>query len=172
MFVVNVVELAIMKVDCFYGKTKEKGVWHMETNSMEVIAQKMKKDLMINRVVSSITMGISIIILIIVIVIGVRVGNFLEVAQPVFDELAQIDMEALNESLKNFNDIMDTFHFQEIKETLDNIDFEGLNDMLNGMDIDELTETLDNINEGANTLNEISDWFKESPLNIFGLGNN
>ncbi len=144
----------------------------MEQNTADAMVAKLKKEMMINRIISCITMVISIVILILVIIVCVRVNDFLEVAQPVFEELSKIDMEALNESLKNFNDIMETFHFQEIKDTLDSIDFVGLNDMLEGMDIDQLTETLDNINEGANTLNEISDWFKDSPLNIFGIGNN
>ena len=144
----------------------------MEQNTVDMMYAKLRKDMMINRIISCITLVLTIVVLVIVIVIGVRVNDFLEVAQPVFDELSKIDMEALNESLKNFNSIMETFHFQEIKETLDSIDFDGLNDMLDGMDIDQLTETLDNINEGANTLNEISDWFKDSPLNIFGVGNN
>lgn len=144
----------------------------MEQNTADMIIAKLKKDMIINRIISCITMVLTIVILIIVIVMCVNVNSFLEVAQPVFEELSKIDMEALNESLKNFNDIMETFHFQEIKETLDSIDFVGLNDMLDGMDIDKLTETLDNINEGANTLNAISDWFKDSPLNIFGVGNN
>ena len=57
-------------------------------------------------------------------------------------------------------------------DTMNSIDFEGINEIFKGLDVEELTETLENINEGADRLDEIGDWFEDSPLNIFGIGNN
>lgn len=142
----------------------------MEQNQVEMLMKKLKKDIIINRVFSIITMVMTLAILILVIVGYVRIDNFLTVAEPVIEELSKIDMEALNESLENFNSIMETINFDGIKETLDSINFDGINEVLEGLDIDELTETLDNINEGADRLDQINEWFQDSPFNIFGGG--
>ncbi|MBQ8246211.1 MAG: hypothetical protein IJZ42_03695 [Lachnospiraceae bacterium] len=140
----------------------------MEPNYAEIMMKKMKKDIVINRVFSIITMVMTLAILILVIIGFVRVNNFLTEAEVVIEELSKIDMEALNESLENFNDIMETFHFDEIKEKLDSINFDGINQILEGLDVDELTETLENINEGADRLDQVTEWFQNSPFNIFG----
>jgi len=66
---------------------------------------------------------------------------------------------------------METLNFDGIKETLDSINFDGINQILEGLDISELTETLDHINEGADRLEQLNEWFQDSPFNIFG-GNN
>lgn len=143
----------------------------MEQNNVEVMFKKLKKDMIINRVISSVTLAVSIAILVLAILAFVEIKNFLAVTEPVIEELSKIDMEELNESLEHFNFVMETLNLEGIKETFDSIDFDGLNELLEGLDVNELTETLDNINEGANRLDQIGDWFESSPLNIFGIGN-
>lgn len=143
----------------------------MEPNNMDVMLKKMRKGMIVNRVFSIITMVMTLAILILVIVSFVRIDKFLDKAEPVIEELAKIDMEELNESLENFNNIMETLNFDGIKETLDSINFDGINQILEGLDISELTETLDHINEGADRLDQLNEWFQDSPFNIFG-GNN
>lgn len=142
----------------------------MEQNNMEMMYKKLRKDMIINRVISSITLAVSIAVLVLVIIGFLEVKGFLAQAEPVIEELSKIDMEELNESLEHFNFVMETLNLEGIKETFDSINFDGLNDLLEGLDVNELTETLDNINEGANRLDEISEWFESSPLNIFGIG--
>lgn len=142
----------------------------MEQNNIEMMYKKLKKDMIINRVISSIILAVSIAVLVLTILEFVEVKNFLAEAEPVMEELSKIDMEALNESLEHFNFVMETLNLEGIKETFDSINFDGLNELLEGLDVNELTETLDNINEGANRLDEIGEWFENSPLNIFGIG--
>lgn len=142
----------------------------MEQNSMEMMYKKLKKDMTINRVISSITLAVSIAVLVLAIIGFVEIKDFLAVTEPVIEELSKIDMEELNESLEHFNFVMETLNLEGIKETFDSINFEGLNDLLEGLDVNALTETLDNINEGANRLDQIGDWFEDSPFNIFGIG--
>lgn len=142
----------------------------MEKNSADYIIKKLKKEMVINRIISSVTLALTIAILVVACLAYNEIKSFLDVAEPVLEELSKIDMDALNESLENFNGIMETFNFKELKETLDSIDFVGLNDILEGLDMDKLTETLDNINEGAERLEGIGEWFQNSPFNIFGSG--
>ena len=142
----------------------------MEQNTMEMMYKKLKKDMIINRIISSVTLAVSIAVLVFAIIAFIEIKDFLAVTEPVIEELSKIDMEELNESLEHFNFVMETLNLEGIKETFDSINFEGLNTLLDGLDINELTETLDNINEGANRLDEIGDWFENSPLNIFGIG--
>ena len=142
----------------------------MEQNSADYIIKKLKKEMVINRIISSVTLALTIAILVVACLAYNEIKSFLDVAEPVLEELSKIDMDALNESLENFNGIMETFNFKELKETLNSIEFAGLNDILEGLDMDKLTETLDNINEGAERLEGIGEWFQNSPFNIFGSG--
>lgn len=143
----------------------------MEQNNMDMMLKKIRRGMIVNRVFSIITMLMTLAVLILVIVAFVRIDKFLDQAEPVIEELSKIDMEELNESLENFNNIMETLNFDGIKETLDSINFDGINEILEGLDINELTETLENINEGADRLDQLNDWFEDSPFNIFGGDN-
>ena len=143
---------------------------NMDQNSMDILLKKLKKEMLINRIISCVTLVMTTVILVLVIIAFVELNNFLTMVEPVVEELSKIDMEALNESLNNFNNIIETFNVDELMDTINSIDFEGINEVLNGLDVEELTETLENINEGADRLDEISEWFENSPLNIFGIG--
>ncbi len=140
--------------------------------NMEEMFQKLKKEMLINRIISCVTLVITTVILVLAILAFIEVKEFLTEIEPVVEELSKIDMEALNTSLNHFNDIIETFNLDDVMETINSIDFEGINEILEGLDVNELTETLENINEGADRLDQISEWFEKSPLNIFGLGNN
>lgn len=141
-----------------------------DVNGAEYLLKKLKKEMLINRIISCVTLAMTTAILVLVIIGFVEIKSFLDTVEPVVEELSKIDMEALNESLNNFNNIIETFNIDELMDTLNAIDFEGINEVLNGLDVEELTETLENINEGADRLDEISEWFENSPFNIFGIG--
>ena len=148
---------------------------NMESNgntNMEEMFLKLKKEILINRIISCVTLVMTTVILVLAILAFVEIKEFFAEIEPVVEELSKIDMEALNASLNHFNDIIETFNLDDVMETINSIDFEGINEILEGLDVNELTETLENINEGADRLDQISEWFEKSPLNIFGLGNN
>ncbi len=139
---------------------------------MEEMYKKLKKDMLINRIISIVTLVFTTAILVVAIFAFVELKGFLTEIEPIVEELSKLDIEALNESLNHFNDIIETFNIDDFMDTMNSIDFEGINEVLEGLDVEELTETLENINEGADRLDEISEWFENSPLNIFGIGNN
>ncbi len=159
-------------MDEYKMEPEKTGMNATESGNAEYIIKKLKKEIVINRIISCITLALTLIILIAACITFKEVNDFLKVAQPVLEELSKIDMEALNTSLENFNTIMETFNFDGITEFFDSFDFEGMNEIMEGIDIDKLTETLDNINEGADRLEGIGDWFENSPFNIFGSGDN
>lgn len=140
----------------------------MEQGSAEMIIKKLKKEMMINRIFSIISMVMTTGILVVAVVLLIQVKSFLTIAEPIMEELSKIDMEVLNETLENFNDIMDGLDFEGLSETLGEIDFESLNTVMEDLDMEELSETLDNINEGAEKLETIGEWFEDSPLNFWG----
>lgn len=152
--------------------TSPEGSSNNSQGNMEEMFQKLKKEMLINRIISCVTLVMTIVILVLAILAFVEVKEFLNDIEPVVEELSKIDMEALNASLNHFNDIIETFNLDDVMDTINSIDFEGINEILEGLDVEELTETLQNINEGADRLDQISEWFENSPLNIFGLGNN
>lgn len=139
---------------------------------MEEMYKKLKKDMLINRIISIVTLVFTTAILVVAVFAFVELKQFLDEVEPIVEELSKLDIEALNESLNHFNNIIKTFNIDDFMDTMNSIDFEGINEILEGLDVEELTETLENINEGADRLDEIGDWFEDSPLNIFGIGNN
>ena len=139
---------------------------------MEEMYKKLKKDMLINRIISIVTLVFTTAILVVAVFAFVELKQFLDEVEPIVEELSKLDIEALNESLNHFNDIIETFNIDDFMDTMNSIDFEGINEVLEGLDVEELTETLENINEGADRLDEISEWFENSPLNILGIGNN
>ena len=139
---------------------------------MEEMYKKLKNDMLINRIILIVTLVFTTAILVVAIFAFVELKGFLTEIEPIVEELSKLDIEALNESLNHFNDIIETFNIDDFMDTMNSIDFEGINEVLEGLDVEELTETLENINEGADRLDEISEWFENSPLNIFGIGNN
>ena len=139
---------------------------------MEEMYKKLRKDMLINRIISIVTLVFTTAILLVAVFAFVELKQFLDEVEPIVEELSKLDIEALNESLNHFNDIIETFNIDDFMDTMNSIDFEGINEVLEGLDVEELTETLENINEGADRLDEISEWFENSPLNIFGIGNN
>lgn len=139
---------------------------------MEEMYKKLKKDMLINRIISIVTLVFTTAILVVAVFAFVELKQFLDEVEPIVEELSKLDIEALNESLNHFNDIIETFNLDDVMDTINSIDFEGINEILEGLDVEELTETLENINEGADRLDQIGDWFENSPLNIFGIGNN
>ena len=139
---------------------------------MEEMYKKLRKDMLINRIISIVTLVFTTAILVVAVFAFVELKQFLDEVEPIVEELSKLDIEALNESLNHFNDIIETFNIDDFMDTMNSIDFEGINEILEGLDVEELTETLENINEGADRLDEIGDWFEDSPLNIFGIGNN
>ena len=139
---------------------------------MEEMYKILRKDMLINRIISIVTLVFTTAILVVAVFAFVELKQFLDEVEPIVEELSKLDIEALNESLNHFNDIIETFNIDDFMDTMNSIDFEGINEVLEGLDVEELTETLENINEGADRLDEISEWFENSPLNIFGIGNN
>ena len=139
---------------------------------MEEMYKKLKKDMLINRIISIVTLVFTTAILVVAVFAFVELKQFLDEVEPIVEELSKLDIEALNESLNHFNGIIETFNLDDVMDTINSIDFEGINEILEGLDVEELTETLENINEGADRLDQIGDWFENSPLNIFGLGSN
>lgn len=139
---------------------------------IEEMYKKLRKDMLINRIISIVTLVFTTAILVVAVFAFVELKQFLDEVEPIVEELSKLDIEALNESLNHFNDIIETFNLDDVMDTINSIDFEGINEILEGLDVEELTETLENINEGADRLDEISEWFENSPLNIFGIGNN
>jgi len=154
-----------------YPNQKPEGTPAKQMSDADMIVKKLKKEMVINRIISCVNLVMTTAILVLAIVAFMKVSDFIKELEPVVEELSKIDIEALNESLNNFNNLIETFNIDDLMDTINSIDFEAINEVLEAIDVKELTETLENINEGADRLDQISEWFEESPLNIFGIGN-
>ena len=113
---------------------------NMESNgntNMEEMFLKLKKEILINRIISCVTLVMTTVILVLAILAFVEIKEFFTEIEPVVEELSKIDMEALNASLNHFNDIIETFNLDDVMETINSIDFEGINEILEGLDVNQ-----------------------------------
>lgn len=138
----------------------------MDQNSTDMMI-KLKKEIVINRIFSIITMVVSIVVLVVVLVTCIRINNFMDMAEPVITELEKLDMETLNEALENINSVMNFMDWNTWAEKLDSLNLTGISEVFEGIDVEELKETLQNINDGADRLQAVKEWFENSPLNIW-----
>lgn len=129
----------------------------MEENKKEYTLEKVKRDLIINRIISIVTLLFAIAACIIFIVIGVEITLFIKDAKPVIDTLSQVDVDELNSALTSVNHIIDTLKIDEIMDTIDKVD-----GFVQDIDPQKLETTLDNLNKASDTLQTVSD--KLAPL--------
>ncbi len=139
----------------------------MEQANTELLLKKLRKDMIINRVISILSLAVATVILVLCIILFVRIQNFMTMAEPIIEQLQFLDVEALNTTLQHINNMVDTLHLEELRQAIEDLNLEEWGETLREIDMEKLQEVLENINEGADRLEEIGDWFENSPLNFW-----
>lgn len=87
-------------------------------------------------------------------------------AQPVLEQISQLDVNAFNDTLAQVDTTLSDVDWQQVSETFDKLDVEAINSAIQGLDVEELSKAIENLNKASETLEGLSE--KLSPfLSVF-----
>ena len=141
--------------------------------STEQMIKKLRRELMFTRIMCMITSVLTILLLVGGAYLFRQVQVIAEQAQPVMEQVAAVDVENVNETLRqvrtslenvNLGEVADTL--KQAVDTLNEVDIEALNSAIEGLDTEELSKTLANLNDAVESLHKMED----SLNSLFGKG--
>ncbi len=126
----------------------------MENEALEKDIKKLRRDLKINRVLSITTIVLMLCLLIPLLQVLQQIQGTVE---PVVEQISEVDMDTLNSSLGSLKVVAEELaaadiDWQQLSETINELDVDALNETLQGLDTEELTETLANLNAACESL--------------------
>lgn len=128
----------------------------MEQNQMmEWDVKGLRRELMITRVccgITSILMGCLLLGGFLVFKRTEPVFDVLNKAQPMMEQMTELDMEAVNTTLEQINTTLESVDWEKITQTLGELDIESINTAIEGLDTEELTEAVENMNNAVDVL--------------------
>lgn len=95
------------------------------------------------------------------------VYQFMTEAEPVLEQVSELDVETMNRILQNLDTSMGQVDWTALAESLDQLDVGAINDSLQKLDMDELTAALEHINGVADKLEALGERFS-SFSSLFG----
>ncbi len=138
----------------------------MNNEELIVEMKSLKKSLFINRILSIVSSVFSFV-MIIVLIIGIsRINAFIGEVQIVSEQVAQIDMDQVNDAIEKFNETVEQIDFEYINDSFKEVDMKKIGEIVETIDAAELEKTLENINSVSEKLKKVS----ESISNFFSFG--
>ncbi|MDE7184757.1 MAG: hypothetical protein K2O40_09860 [Lachnospiraceae bacterium] len=135
--------------------------------SEQIFEQQMKKlrrDLAFTRGVCIITSILTLLLICGGGYLFLRMQGVLENAQPILEQVAEVDMENVNDTLWQIRTTLETVDLDHVVatmeqavETLDELDIDALNSAIEGLDTTELSEALTNLNDAVESLQRVED---------------
>lgn len=80
------------------------------------------------------------------------VFEVLNEAQPMMEQMAQLDVDEVNATLEQINTTLESVDWEQITQALGELDIESINTAIEGLDTEELTEAVENMNNAADVL--------------------
>ncbi len=126
----------------------------------------LKKSLFINRILSIVS-SVFCLVMIVVLLIGILHMNvFIEEIRVVADQVAEIDMDQVNNAIEKFNTTVEEIDFEYINDSFKEVDMKKIGEIVETINAAELEETLENINNVSERLKKLS----ETISNFFSFG--
>ncbi len=126
----------------------------------------LKKSLFINRILSIVS-SVFCLVMIVVLMIGIsRMNVFIEEVRIVADQVAEIDMDQVNNAIEKFNTTVEEIDFEYINDSFKEVDMKKIGEIVETINAAELEETLENINNVSERLKKLS----ETISNFFSFG--
>lgn len=133
----------------------------------EALLKKINRGILVNRIFLVLTMLIASAALVFSIITNIKFDTFIEQVTPAIENLTNIDIDGLNDTLHTVNKLVDTFKIDETLEMLSKIDFNAFNNVVSNIDVNELNTTLDHMNESYVAIKEVTEKLKPL-LSFFG----
>ena len=112
----------------------------------------LRRDLQINRIFSGVACALMLCIIIGGSVLWSRFERYAKEAEPLMEQLAQVDYQQLSDAVEKLEVTLDTVDWEELSRQLNAVDVEALNKAIDGLDTRELTEALENMNKAVESV--------------------
>lgn len=135
----------------------------MENNISELDVKRLTKELRITRIFCVISSLLTVCLLVggFLIFSSLKpIFAFMNEAQPVMEQMAELDVEEVNATLEQVNTTLESVDWQQLSETLGELDIEAINTAIEGLDTEELSEAVENMNDAAEVLESFSQKWK------------
>ena len=138
----------------------------MSEQNFEQQMKKLRRDLAFTRVVCILTSVVTLLLICGGGYLFWRMQGILENTQPILEQVAEVDIENVNETLWQIRTTLETVDLDHVVdtreqavETLDELDIDALNSAIEGLDTTELSEALSNLNDAVESLQRVEDSF-------------
>ncbi|MDE7322056.1 MAG: hypothetical protein K2N73_04890 [Lachnospiraceae bacterium] len=132
--------------------------------SMEQMMKRLRRELIFTRIMCMITSVLTILLLAGGVYLFGQVQTIAKQVQPVMEQVAAVDVENVNETLRQVRNSLEKVDLQEAADTLkqavntlNGVDIEALNSAIEGLDTEELSKTLANLNDAVDSLHKMED---------------
>lgn len=128
-------------------------------NDVELLAEmkSLKKSLYINRMLSIVSSVFSLVMIVFLFIGILRINAFIREVQVVAEQVAQIDVDQVNDAIEKFNVIVEQIDFEYINDSFKEVDMKKIGDIVETINAAELEETLENINNVSERLKKLSE---------------
>lgn len=130
----------------------------------EKLIKKLRRELVFTRIMCLVSSVLTILLLAGGAYLIEQVRVVMVQVQPVLDQAAAVDIENVNETLRQVRTSLAEVDLAEVAEmmeqaveTLNEVDFEALNKAISGLDTAELSRTLANLNDAVESLKKVED---------------
>ncbi len=131
-----------------------------EIRSQEALLDEMKtlkQILYVNRILSMVSSGLSILLLVVLMIGITRINAFVDEVRIVAEKVSEIDMAQVNDAIEKFNVTMETVDFEHINDSFKEVDMKAIGEIVETIDAAQLEKTLENINYVSEKLKNLSD---------------
>lgn len=146
-----------MKEERIYPMQPEAGT---NGSAAEEAMESLRRELRISRIFNGIVSLLLVCLIAGGVFVGVKVQKFAAEVQPIAEKLAEVDVDALNDTMENLNDTMKEVDWEQLSQQLSKLDMEALNEAIDGLDTKALSDTLEKLNQAAEVLESFSDSMK------------
>lgn len=99
-------------------------------------------------------------------ILYLKMQGMMEKAEPMMEQVSQLDVEALNGTLRQLEDSLGKVDWELVSDTLGKLDVEALNTAIENLDTRELSTTLTNLNNAVEAIQEAREAI-QSFLSVF-----
>lgn len=136
----------------------------MNEQNFEQQMKKLRRDLAFTRGICIITSALTLLLICGGGYLFLRMQGVLENVQPIMEQVAEVDIENVNDTLWQIRTALETVDLDHVVETmeqavetLDELDIDALNSAIEGLDTTEFSEALFNLNDAVESLQRVED---------------
>ena len=99
-------------------------------------------------------------------ILYLKLQGMMERAEPMMEQVSQLDVEALNGTLRQLEESLGKVDWAQVSDTLGRLDVDALNTAIENLDTQELSTSLANLNKAVEAIQEAKEAI-QSFLSVF-----